>query len=120
MTADDDCKSEPYDIQLSDPINSKFYATLWIFSIVVVDGANYFSQQNGASLTGYFQLWFICFQGHHAAHFKRSEKVRPSTPCLKKRPNAVLVHCLNSNSCLISSIFLTHDSYSCCCMTDSL
>jgi len=26
--------------------------------------------------------------------------------------NAVLVHCLNSTSCLISSIFLTHDSYS--------
>ena len=25
--------------------------------------------------------------------------------------NAVLVHCLNSTSCLISSIFLTHDSY---------
>jgi len=24
---------------------------------------------------------------------------------------AVLVHCLNSTSCLISSIFLTHDSY---------
>jgi len=33
------------------------------------------------------------------------------------RSNAVLVHCLNSTSCLISSIFLTHDSYSCCCMT---
>jgi len=30
----------------------------------------------------------------------------------------VLVYCENSNSrCLISSIFLTHDSYSCCCMT---
>ena len=26
--------------------------------------------------------------------------------------NEVLVHCLNSTSCLISSIFLTHDSYS--------
>jgi len=25
--------------------------------------------------------------------------------------NAVLVHCLNSTSCLTSSIFLTHDSY---------
>jgi len=31
--------------------------------------------------------------------------------------NAVLVHCLNSTSCLISSVFLTHDSYSRCCMT---
>jgi len=31
--------------------------------------------------------------------------------------NAALAHCLNSTSCLISSIFLTHDSYSCCCMT---
>jgi len=31
--------------------------------------------------------------------------------------NAVLVHCLNSTSCLISSIFLTHDSHSRCCMT---
>jgi len=31
--------------------------------------------------------------------------------------NAVLVHCLNSNSCLIFSIFLTHNSYSHCCMT---
>jgi len=32
--------------------------------------------------------------------------------------NAVLLHCLNSTSCcLISSIFLTYDSYSRCCMT---
>jgi len=31
--------------------------------------------------------------------------------------NAVLVHCLNSTSCLISSVFLTHDSYSHYCMT---
>jgi len=31
--------------------------------------------------------------------------------------NAVLVHCLNPTSCLISSIFLTRDSYSRCCMT---
>ena len=31
--------------------------------------------------------------------------------------NAVLVRCLNSSSCLISSMFLTHDSYSRCCMT---
>jgi len=32
--------------------------------------------------------------------------------------NAVLVHCQNSTSrCLISSIFLTHDSYSRYCMT---
>jgi len=31
--------------------------------------------------------------------------------------NAVLVHCLNSTSCFISSIFFTHGSYSCCCMT---
>jgi len=31
--------------------------------------------------------------------------------------NAVLVHCLNSTSCLISSTFLTHNSYSCCRMT---
>jgi len=31
--------------------------------------------------------------------------------------NAVLVHCLNSTSCLIFSIFLTHDSHSRCCMT---
>jgi len=28
--------------------------------------------------------------------------------------NAVLVHCLNSTSCLISSIFLTDDSSHCC------
>jgi len=28
--------------------------------------------------------------------------------------NAALVHCLNSTSCLISSIVLTHDSHSCC------
>jgi len=31
--------------------------------------------------------------------------------------NAVLVHCLNSTSCLISLIFLTQDSYSRCYMT---
>jgi len=32
--------------------------------------------------------------------------------------NDVLVHCQNSTSCcLISSVFLIHDSYSCCCMT---
>ena len=32
--------------------------------------------------------------------------------------NAVLVHCQNSTSpSLISSVFLTHDSYSRCCMT---
>jgi len=31
--------------------------------------------------------------------------------------NAVLLHCLNSTSCLISSIFLTYNSYSRCCMT---
>jgi len=32
--------------------------------------------------------------------------------------NAILMHCQNSASrCLISSVFLTHDSYSHCCMT---
>jgi len=31
--------------------------------------------------------------------------------------NAVFVHWLNSTSCLISSTFLTHDSYWRCCMT---
>jgi len=32
--------------------------------------------------------------------------------------NAVLVHCQNSTSrSLISSVFLTHDSYSCCAVT---
>ena len=31
--------------------------------------------------------------------------------------NGVLVHCMNSATCLISSIFLTHDLCSCCCMT---
>jgi len=31
--------------------------------------------------------------------------------------NAVLRHCLNPTSCLISSIFFTYESYSCCCMT---
>jgi len=32
--------------------------------------------------------------------------------------NAVSMHCQNSTSrSLISSVFLTHDSYSCCCMT---
>jgi len=32
--------------------------------------------------------------------------------------NAVLVHCLNSSSCLISYVFFYYDdSYSRCCMT---
>jgi len=31
--------------------------------------------------------------------------------------NAVLVHWLNLTSCLISSMFLTHDLHSRCCMT---
>jgi len=33
------------------------------------------------------------------------------------RSNSVLVLCLNSTSCLISSIFLLHDSHSQCHMT---
>jgi len=37
--------------------------------------------------------------------------------CISPPPNAVLVHCLNSTSCLISSVFLIHDSYSHYCMT---
>jgi len=40
---------------------------------------------------------------------KYENRIFPST--------AALVHCLNSTSCLTASIFLTHDSYSRCCMT---
>ena len=46
-------------------------------------------------------------------------RIRKTIPMRKLHfpSNAVLIHWLNSASCFISSIFLTHDSYSRCCMT---
>jgi len=45
-------------------------------------------------------------------HYLANEETRK----LHFHSNAV-VHCLNSTRCLISSILLTHDSYSRCRMT---